>query len=114
MTLPKLPGGKGDIIPLETALPAFTVGSSLVHMDGMTFTSSADFLMRYQQLPGESVSETIKSAGDFVGGPFGPNLIRVLETLGYPINNRPVKIKAQVNGASVRTSWISHLVNVLS
>ncbi|ORX92022.1 hypothetical protein K493DRAFT_303647 [Basidiobolus meristosporus CBS 931.73] len=76
-------------ILLETSLNPYIPGSSISHFDFRGFTSSSDFLMRFMEDRGVSLEEDIARGGNYVGGPIGPQLTSVLETLGYSINPSP-------------------------
>ncbi|KAK9762189.1 hypothetical protein K7432_012312 [Basidiobolus ranarum] len=76
-------------IILETSLNPYIPGSSISHFDFRTFTNSPDFLMRFMEDRGVSLEEDVVRGGSYLGGPIGPQLISILETLGYVINPDP-------------------------
>jgi len=82
-----------DLVLLETGLKPFTMGSSIMHVDYRTFTNSSDFLMRFLQDPGVTLVESVHMSGNYVGGAVGPDLSRILATLGYPVNKNPVRLE---------------------
>jgi hypothetical protein len=71
-----------DPIVLETALKPFQPGSSISHVDYARYTKSPDFLMRFMQDRGLTLTEAIKRGGGD-NGPIGPLLLKVFEELGY-------------------------------
>lgn len=77
-------------IVLETGLQPFQPGSSISHVDYGTYTTSADFLMRFMQDRGVTLQEAVKRGGG--DGPIGPLLLAVLEELGYSTVNKPDNI----------------------
>ncbi|KAK9762470.1 hypothetical protein K7432_011748 [Basidiobolus ranarum] len=87
--LPKNTSTSADPIILETSLKPYAQGSSISHFDYKTYTNTADFLMRYMEDPGTTLEATIKKGGNYAGGPIGPHLTSILQTLGYEINPNP-------------------------
>ncbi|RUS30172.1 hypothetical protein BC938DRAFT_479770 [Jimgerdemannia flammicorona] len=75
-----------DVFVLETSLNPFAEGSSISHADYKTYTNTSDFLMRYMEDRGVTIRDAVNRGG---GGPIGPKLIRVLETLGYATISQP-------------------------
>lgn len=84
--LPQNSTSLADAIVLETTLSPFAEGSSISHVDYNTYTNTSDFLMRYMQDRGITLEEAVARGG---GGPIGPRLLRVLESLGYATVNNP-------------------------
>jgi len=78
-------------ILLETALKPFALGSSITHVDEVMYTDTPDFLMRWETTPGTALGDRLKGES-WVGGPLGPNLLKVLETLGYKVKEKPKKV----------------------
>ncbi|ORX88480.1 hypothetical protein K493DRAFT_306589 [Basidiobolus meristosporus CBS 931.73] len=76
-------------IILETSLNPFIPGSSISHFDFASFSDSPDFLMRFMEDRGVSIDENVGRGGHYIGGAIGPQLISILETLGYEINPAP-------------------------
>ncbi|CAG8438167.1 10723_t:CDS:2 [Acaulospora colombiana] len=72
---------------LETKL-IFTAGSSITHVD-TAYSSTPDFLMVYKAEQGISLDELIKINGNAPGGAIGPNLTKIMETLGYATPDNP-------------------------
>lgn len=97
-----------DVLVLETSLNPFAEGSSISHVDYNTYTNTSDFLMRYLQDRGVTLSQAIARGG---GGPIGPRLIRVLESLGYSTINNP-NVTKTVTSISTGTSIISAATTV--
>ncbi|RUS28577.1 hypothetical protein BC938DRAFT_481716 [Jimgerdemannia flammicorona] len=75
-----------DAIILETSLNPFSEGSSISHVDYRHYTNTSDFLMRYMQDRGVTLQDAVTRGG---GGPIGPRLLQVLESLGYATINNP-------------------------
>jgi len=78
----------GPLMTLETSFDPFASGSSLIHVDGAMYLSTADFLMRYSTPQGKTLQEFINdygTNGDSTYGPFGPGLRYVLAGIGYSI-----------------------------
>ncbi len=82
--LPKVNNNKGydDIIMLETSINPYTTGSSICHLDYITYSMNSDFLMRFLQDRGFTLNEEIQLGGDYKGGAIGPKLRLILESLG--------------------------------
>ncbi|KAG9298266.1 hypothetical protein G9A89_002754 [Geosiphon pyriformis] len=77
-----LPKGNSEVVLLETSLNPYQLGSSISHVDFETYGGTSDFLMRYSQDPGVSLQDAILMGGNYSGGPIGPKLRLILETLG--------------------------------
>ncbi|KAK9717292.1 hypothetical protein K7432_006334 [Basidiobolus ranarum] len=90
--LPKNTTGSSTPIILETSLNPYVQGSSISHFDFKTYSNTADFLMRYMEDRGVSLKTSIEKTGDYIGGPVGPQLRLVLQSLGYTINPDPKPI----------------------
>ncbi|KAH8554599.1 hypothetical protein BGW37DRAFT_203741 [Umbelopsis sp. PMI_123] len=73
----------GDVF-LETSLNPFDMGSSLSHFDNSIYDNSDDYLMVYQADPGLNIQQYVTKRG---GGPVGPKLLLILQTLGYDLVN---------------------------
>ncbi|KAK9768020.1 hypothetical protein K7432_001657 [Basidiobolus ranarum] len=87
--LPKNTTGSNTPIILETTLNPYVQGSSISHFDFKTYSNTADFLMRYMEDRGVSLKTSIDKTGGYIGGPVGPQLGFVLQSLGYTINPNP-------------------------
>ncbi|KAK9710617.1 hypothetical protein K7432_008321 [Basidiobolus ranarum] len=87
-------------IILETSLSPYIPGSSISHFDFRKFTNSPDFLMRFMEDRGVSLEEDVIRGGNYVGGPIGPQLTSILETLGYTINPNPKPLSEFVSKVS--------------
>ncbi|KAI8372421.1 hypothetical protein BD560DRAFT_394897 [Blakeslea trispora] len=72
---------------LETGLDPFQPGSSISHVSFEKYTNTPDFLMRFMQDRGLSLTSAIERGGG--NGPIGPLLLRVLEQLGYSTTKNP-------------------------
>ncbi|KAI8372654.1 hypothetical protein EDC96DRAFT_438776 [Choanephora cucurbitarum] len=72
---------------LETGLDPFQPGSSISHVSFERYTNTPDFLMRFMQDRGLSLTSAIERGGG--KGPIGPQLLRVLEQLGYSTTRNP-------------------------
>lgn len=71
---------------LETSLNPYQPGSSVSHADLKTFSDTSDFLMRFRVDPGTSLADAVNRGK---GGPLGPLLLGVLESLGYATKANP-------------------------
>ncbi|ORX88400.1 hypothetical protein K493DRAFT_341321 [Basidiobolus meristosporus CBS 931.73] len=89
---PKNTTGSNTPIILETSLNPYVQGSSISHFDFKTYSNTADFLMRYMEDRGVSLRTSIERTGTYIGGPVGPQLGLVLQSLGYSINPNPKPI----------------------
>ncbi|ORY08429.1 hypothetical protein K493DRAFT_403414 [Basidiobolus meristosporus CBS 931.73] len=87
-TIGFLPKNSKDVIFLETSIRRFTQGSSLCHLDYRSNLNSPDFVMKYKSGPGSIQSKLSKIKLNKYS-PIGPQLISILETLGYKINPNP-------------------------
>jgi len=81
-------------ILLETALKPFALGSSITHVDEVMYSDTSDFLMRWETTPGQALGDRLHEE-NWVGGPLGPNLLKVLETLGYKVKRNPTRVTIQ-------------------
>lgn len=78
----------GPLITLETSFRPFASGSSLNHVDSILYTSTQDFLMRYDTPMGKTLQQFIDdygTTGDTTYGPFGPGLRYILAGIGYRV-----------------------------
>ncbi|ORX91842.1 hypothetical protein K493DRAFT_355154 [Basidiobolus meristosporus CBS 931.73] len=103
--LPKNNSISTEPIILETSLKPYAQGSSISHFDYKTYTNTADFLMRYMEDPGTTLEATIKKGGSYAGGPIGPQLTSILQTLGYEINPNPRPISEIIPSQSTVSSF---------
>ncbi|KAK9765861.1 hypothetical protein K7432_005473 [Basidiobolus ranarum] len=86
--LPKNAQSLNETIFLETSIRRFTQGSSICHLDYQSNLNSPDFVMKYKSGPG-SIQAKLKNVKQSKYSPIGPQLISILETLGYSINSNP-------------------------
>jgi len=78
----------GPAMTLETSFNPFAAGSSLNHVDGEMYQSTADFLMRYATPKGKTLKQLVAEYGNSSDpnyGPFGPGLRYILAGIGYKI-----------------------------
>ncbi|CAJ0766064.1 8981_t:CDS:2 [Entrophospora sp. SA101] len=68
-------------IMLETAIP-YTPGSTLGHLSAISFNKTADLIMLWRAIRGATVESLSQFNGGYQGGPIGPNIKLLLETLG--------------------------------
>lgn len=71
------------VLYLETSLNPFSAGSSLSHVDHSQYIDSAEYLMVYTANRGVSVETLDKK---YPTGPFGPELMKIMASLGYFID----------------------------
>ncbi|CAH1757988.1 15646_t:CDS:2 [Entrophospora sp. SA101] len=71
-------------IMLETAIP-YTPGSTLGHLSAISFNKTADLIMLWRAIRGATVESLSQFNGGYQGGPIGPNIKLLLETLGYTL-----------------------------
>nr|CAG8515322.1 1896_t:CDS:2 [Entrophospora candida] len=67
---------------LETSLIPYRSGSSISHVDKKLYANTSDFLMKYDSETGVSLDQLVSRGGNYSGGPIGPKLKLVMETLG--------------------------------
>ncbi|KAL1923380.1 uncharacterized protein VTP21DRAFT_8360 [Calcarisporiella thermophila] len=87
--------GNGDTLILETALKPFIPSSSLSHMDHKIYSNTRDFLMRYvndQQKPLDVLVKSVSGTG-----PLGPQLLDLLEAIGYKVRRNTVISAAHIS-----------------
>ncbi|RCI05098.1 hypothetical protein CU098_005077, partial [Rhizopus stolonifer] len=72
---------------LETELQPYQPGSSISHVAFKEYTNTPEFLMRYMQDRGLSLSSAVERGGG--NGPIGPLLLRILEHMGYSTVDKP-------------------------
>ncbi|RHZ51258.1 hypothetical protein Glove_481g15 [Diversispora epigaea] len=82
---------KQDIY-LEASLKPFVSGSSICHVSQSKYRKTSDFVMTYQQFPGETEKYLIERGGNYKS-PIGPRIISVLESIGYATAANPNPIK---------------------
>src|SRR5581483_5870863 len=71
-----------DIVILETSFNPFRASSSISHIDHSIYSNTEDFSMRPIVLNGITLQQQIINSGNYSGGPVGPKLKRILETIG--------------------------------
>jgi hypothetical protein len=71
-----------DVVILETSFNPFRVASSISHIDNSLYSNTEDFLMRPVIMNGVTLQQEIINGGNYSGGPIGPKLKQILETLG--------------------------------
>lgn len=80
----------GDlVIPLETSIKPFRIGSSVSHLDSATYANSRDVLMIYRINKGHTVREYIQAHSRWDTAPYGPHTLRVMQAIGYTLNPSP-------------------------
>lgn len=67
---------------LETSLIPYMSGSSISHVDQKLYANTSDFLMKYNSETGITLDQLVSRGGNYSGGPIGPKLKLVMETLG--------------------------------
>ncbi|KXN71618.1 hypothetical protein CONCODRAFT_78246 [Conidiobolus coronatus NRRL 28638] len=76
---------------LETSLKPYAPSSSISHASAKNYLNTKEFLMKHEMSSGNSLSKLVSSvgSGSWDTAPYGPGLIAVLETIGYPTNQNP-------------------------
>jgi hypothetical protein len=76
---------------LETAIRPYAPSSSVSHVAMKNYQNTKEFLMRAVMSPGNSLASLVSSAGSgsWDTAPYGPGIIAMLETIGYPTNGNP-------------------------
>ncbi|RHZ70606.1 hypothetical protein Glove_269g15 [Diversispora epigaea] len=89
--LPRGGSNFSDLIILETSLNPYQSGSSVSHLDLITYNSTSDFLMKYLADRGIDMNTLLSDHKS--QSPIGPKLKLLLETLGYasPENPNPYR-----------------------
>ncbi|CAG8660779.1 15098_t:CDS:2, partial [Cetraspora pellucida] len=83
-----------NAVILETSLIPYIRGSSISHVDFKTYVNTSDFLMRYSNNWLDTLDGCVSKGGNFSGGPIGPLLRSIMETLGYATAHYPNPYKA--------------------
>jgi hypothetical protein len=83
-----------DLIFLETNINPFQQGSSISHVDFVSFNNNSDFLEVFNAKRGQTLDQILKTVGGSY--PIGPKLQSVLETLGYTTANNPNPYKPRL------------------
>ncbi|GBB84491.1 hypothetical protein RclHR1_11050008 [Rhizophagus clarus] len=83
-----------DLIFLETNLKPFQQGSSISHVDIVSFNNNSDFLEVFNAKRGQNLDQILSSVGGTY--PIGPKLQNVLETLGYTTANNQTPYKPRL------------------
>ncbi|RIA89261.1 hypothetical protein C1645_772847 [Glomus cerebriforme] len=78
-----------DAVILETTLPEFQSGSSLSHVDLLTYNNTKEFLMVYKGTPGRTLNDFVAIGGNYPGGVIGPKIKSILESIGYATEDYP-------------------------
>ncbi len=91
-----------DLVFLETNIEPFRVGSSISHVDIVTFNNTPDFLEVFNAKRGQSLDQILASTGGQF--PIGPKLKGVLETLGYASADNPNPYKPKLPTDSQTTT----------
>ncbi|CAG8522373.1 9229_t:CDS:2, partial [Dentiscutata erythropus] len=73
---------KKKAVILETSLIPYSRGSSISHVDLKTYENTSDFLMKYSINLLDTLDGDVAKGGNFSGGPIGPLLRSIMETLG--------------------------------
>ncbi|RHZ70607.1 hypothetical protein Glove_269g14 [Diversispora epigaea] len=99
---------------LETKINPYAPGSSICHVD-TSYGNGSDFLMGFSAIPGISLDDLV--AKNHGTSALGPNLIKVLGTLGYSINgqsnNQPNNIQKDNSSRSIKYSFSYNTIGVL-
>jgi hypothetical protein len=77
---------------LETSIRPYAPASSVSHVAMRNYQNSREFLMGPAMLPGSSLKSFIAAntgSGNWDTAPYGPGIIAMLETIGYPTNQNP-------------------------
>ncbi|KXN71616.1 hypothetical protein CONCODRAFT_5690 [Conidiobolus coronatus NRRL 28638] len=77
---------------LETSIRPYTPASSVSHVAMKNYQNTKEFLMRPAMTPGNSLASLIAAnagSGKWDTAPYGPGIIAMLETIGYPTNQNP-------------------------
>jgi hypothetical protein len=77
---------------LETSIRPYAPASSVSHVAMKNYQNSKEFLMRPAMPPGNSLTSLIAAnagSGNWDTAPYGPGVIAMLETIGYPTNQNP-------------------------
>ncbi|RIB29232.1 hypothetical protein C2G38_2155934 [Gigaspora rosea] len=85
---------KKHAIILETSLVPYIRGSSISHVDQKTYENTSDFLMKYSINWLETLNRDMSKGGHFSGGPIGPLLRSIMETIGYATTRHPHPYRA--------------------
>lgn len=97
-------GDPTQVIVMETNIGHFVMGSSIMHVDYEGYQDKPDFLMRFLQDPGKTLTDCVDKAGNPPGGALGPQLRRMLSALGYPVNQRPQLLAEMYRVSAATTS----------
>jgi hypothetical protein len=74
---------KNDVLILETSIVPFSQGSSVSHVDELTYLNSSDFLMMAQYPQRRTLGDMMANANSTnTTGPIGPQLRRLLGLMG--------------------------------
>ncbi|GET00180.1 hypothetical protein GLOIN_2v1525566 [Rhizophagus clarus] len=84
-----------DAVILETSIPDYLPGSSISHVDLLTYNNTSDYLMAYKGTPGKTTQDFILIGGNYPGGVIGPKTKSILETIGYATDDYPDPTKPQ-------------------
>ncbi|RHZ51261.1 hypothetical protein Glove_481g16 [Diversispora epigaea] len=79
-------------IYLETSLKYFDAGSSISHVSQLKYRKTSDFIMTWQQFPGQTLEYFIQRGGNYKS-PIGPRIISILESIGYATDTHPNPVK---------------------
>ncbi|KAJ9087728.1 hypothetical protein DSO57_1030393 [Entomophthora muscae] len=77
------------IIPLETSLSPFQLGSSVSHLSHAKYDNSRDLLMTHRISGNNNLAAYIKANGKWLTSPYGPDTLAILQTIGYTLNPNP-------------------------
>ncbi|CAI2183926.1 17067_t:CDS:2 [Funneliformis geosporum] len=99
-----------DMTYLETSLNPYRPGSSISHVDSLTYTNTSEFLMTFTQEKGRTLNDNIRIGGNYAGGAIGHKLRLILESLGYatkesPNNKSPSPPDLPFNEDLISSSW---------
>jgi len=107
---------------LQTIKHKFVAGTCMGHLDNDEYTNKPDFLLRPYVPKGEDIDDLInKGSYSYLSEEekarkelwqktaFGPHLLAVMETIGWPTKYHPERRKVEVINGSlsryVRSSW---------
>ncbi|CAG8588890.1 15194_t:CDS:2 [Racocetra fulgida] len=87
--LPRYKKNAKKAVILETSLIPYIRGSSISHVDFMTYVNTSDFLMRYSNNWLDTLDGCVTKGGKSSYGPIGPRLRSIMESLGYATARHP-------------------------
>ncbi|KAJ9071643.1 hypothetical protein DSO57_1034973 [Entomophthora muscae] len=94
------------IIPLETSLSPFQLGSSVSHLSHAKYDNSRDLLMTHRISGNNNLAAYIKANGKWLTSPYGPDTLAILQTIGYTLNPNPSLVNAYSATPSIQPSCL--------